>query len=190
MIRRLSLLFGFLIGAMWMGEVLFGNLGDTALLGNVRTFHFHAYRAIGWSFVCGALAFTALGGFYSAYRTGDFLAALQVAIWSGLISGAITLTTLLAMTAFFLDALQQSPSDLAEFARSGEKFFALFISRRAGGRLESSLDRTWVGHYLRRNWRRNRKAILSKTAFRGCLKPLKRAHTAVVRAQFPGSGTY
>ncbi|HEY1948207.1 MAG TPA: hypothetical protein VGG97_14445 [Bryobacteraceae bacterium] len=163
MIRRLRLLFGFLIGAMWMGEVLFGNLGDTALLGNVRTFHFHAYRAIGWSFVCGALAFTALGGFYSAYRTGDFLVALQVAIWSGLISGAITLTTLLAMTAFFLDALQ---------------------------RLESSLDRTWAGHYLRRNWRLNRKAILSKTAFRGCLKPLKRARTAVARAQFPGSGTY
>jgi hypothetical protein len=86
--RRLSLIFGLAIGAMWMGQVLYGNLGDTPLLGNVRTLHFHAYRVVASSFVCGALAFTALSGFYAAYRTGNMAAALRVAVWSGLI-GAI-----------------------------------------------------------------------------------------------------
>lgn len=70
-VRRLSLLFGLLIGLMWMAEVLFGNLGDTSVLGNVRTFHFHAYRIVGWSFVWGALVFTMLSGFYTAYQTGN-----------------------------------------------------------------------------------------------------------------------
>jgi hypothetical protein len=145
MIRSLSLFFGLLIGAMWMGEVLFGNLGDTSVLGNVRTLHFHAYRVVGWSFVCGALAFTALGGFYTAYLTGSVSAALRVAIWSGLISGAITLATLMGMTAFFLDALRQSPSDLAEFARSGDKSLShfLYLDALAGG-----LNHLWIGPAL------------------------------------------
>ncbi|HTF70058.1 MAG TPA: hypothetical protein VK638_46010 [Edaphobacter sp.] len=144
-IRRLSLIFGLLIGTMWMGEVLFGNLGDTAVLGNVRTLHFHAYRAIGWSFICGALAFTALSGFYGAYRTGDFSVALQVAIWSGLISGTITLATLMVMTTVFLDALRQSPSDLAEFAKSGDGSFFHYLYRDA---LAGGLNHLWIGPAL------------------------------------------
>ncbi|SPE33890.1 hypothetical protein SBA3_2070003 [Candidatus Sulfopaludibacter sp. SbA3] len=31
--KRLSILFGLLIGGMWMGEVLLGNLGGTSVLG-------------------------------------------------------------------------------------------------------------------------------------------------------------
>jgi hypothetical protein len=113
-IHPLSLFFGLLIGAMWMGEVLFGNLGDTSVLGNVQTLHFHAYRLVVWSFVCGALVFTALSGFYTAYLTGNVLAALRVGIWSGLISGAITIAALIGMTAFFsmrcVKALPITPS--------------------------------------------------------------------------------
>jgi hypothetical protein len=144
-IRRLSLLFGILIGMMWMAELLFGNLGDTSILGNVRTFHFHAYRIIGWSFIWGALAFTALSGFYTAYRTGNAGAAVRVAIWSGLIGGAIALVTLVGMTALFLDSLSRSPSDLAEFATSGDQSFSyyLFLEALAGG-----LNHLWIGPAL------------------------------------------
>jgi hypothetical protein len=142
MIRRLSLFFGLLIGAMWMGEVLLGNLGDTSVLGNFRTIHFQASRVIGWSFFCGALAFTTFAGFYTAYRTGNIRAALQVAIWSGLISGAITFATLLGMTALFLDALRHSPSDLAEFTRSGDRSFSHFLFMDALG---AGLNHLWIG---------------------------------------------
>ena len=70
MTRRLNLICGLLVGVIWMGEVIFGNLGDTTVLGNVRTFHFGAYRVVGWAFISGALALTAGAGFLGAYRTG------------------------------------------------------------------------------------------------------------------------
>jgi hypothetical protein len=145
MIRRLSLVFGLVIGMMWMAEILFGNLGDTSILGNLRTFHFHAYRIVGWSFIWGALVFTALSGFYTAYRTGNAGAAIRVAVWSGLISGAIALVTLVGMTAIFLNALSHSPSDLAEFATSGDQSFShyIFFEALAGG-----LNHLWIGPML------------------------------------------
>ena len=64
MTRRLSLIFGLLIGVMWMGGVIFGNLGDTTVLGNIRTFHFNTYRVVGWAFIGGALTLTAGAGFF------------------------------------------------------------------------------------------------------------------------------
>lgn len=33
--KRLSILFGLLIGGMWMGEVLLGNLGGTSVFGGL-----------------------------------------------------------------------------------------------------------------------------------------------------------
>jgi hypothetical protein len=142
MIRSPSLFFGLLIGAMWMGQVLFGNLGDTPVLGNVRTLHFYEYSVVGWSFIYGALAFTTLSGFYSAYLTGKMVVALRVAVWSGLISGAITLATGMGMTILFLDAFRQSPSDLAEFARSGDQSFSHLLITDALG---SGLNHLWIG---------------------------------------------
>jgi hypothetical protein len=141
MVRRLSLVFGLLIGAMWMVQILFGNLGDTSVFGNVRTFHFHTYRVIGWSFIWCALALILLSGFYTAYRTGNVRTALRVAVWSGLIGGAIALVTGMGMTALFFGALSHSPSDLAEFARSGDPSFAhyLYMDTLGGG-----LNLLWI----------------------------------------------
>jgi hypothetical protein len=71
--------------------------------------------------------------------------SLRVAIWSGLISGAITLATLIGMTAGFFDASRQSPSDLAEFARSGDQSLPhfLYVNALAGG-----LNHLWIGAAL------------------------------------------
>jgi hypothetical protein len=145
MIRRLTMLFGLLIGSMWVVQILFGNLGDTSVLGNLRTFHFHAYHVVGWSLIWGALAFTLLSGFYTAYRTGNVRSALRVAVWSGLIGGAIALVTGMGMTALFFNALSHSPSDLAEFARSGDPSFAhyLYMDTLGGG-----LNLLWIGPAL------------------------------------------
>jgi len=145
MVRRFSLLYGLLIGIMWMGEVLVGNLGDTPVLGNLRTFHFHLYGFLCWSFIGGALAFTMFSGFYTAYRTGNAPVARKVAHWSGLISGAITFVTLLGMTALFLDALQHSRSDLNEFARDGDASFTHFLFMDALG---GGLNHLWIGPAL------------------------------------------
>ena len=112
--------FGLLIGISWMGEVLFGNLGDTPLLGSFRMSHLHVYGTMIWSFVNGAIALTALAGFVAAYRIGDFGKAVFASVCSGLISGVIVLIGLMTMEIVFHYALRQSPSVLSEFATSGQ----------------------------------------------------------------------
>jgi hypothetical protein len=108
--RRLSLLFGLLIGAAWTAEILFGNLGDTPVLGNFRTLHFHAYRIIEWSFIYGAVTLTALAGLVAAYRIGDVSDALSMSVGSGLIGWVIIVIGATAMEIVFHDALRQCPS--------------------------------------------------------------------------------
>jgi hypothetical protein len=127
MVRRLILIFSLLIGAAWMGEILFGNLGDTPLLENVRTFHLHTYRTIGWSFVSTAVAFTALAGLAAAYRIGEFGKAVFISVCSGLISGVFVLIGGIAMEIAFHNALLQSPSVLSEFATSGQTDLSQFM---------------------------------------------------------------
>jgi hypothetical protein len=62
---------GLLISAMWLGEVLFGNLGDTPSR-ECTDAPFSRIPVVRWSFICGALAFSALSGFYTAHRTGNW----------------------------------------------------------------------------------------------------------------------
>ncbi|MGC1299707.1 MAG: hypothetical protein WA869_32175 [Alloacidobacterium sp.] len=114
--RRLSIIFGLLIGAMWMGEVLLGNLGGTSVFGNLRDFHPRVY-ALAPLFALSAVGLTAIGGFVAAYQANSIRVALRVGIWSGLISGAIALVTLVIVVMLFHDALMDA-SNIHEFARS------------------------------------------------------------------------
>lgn len=125
MLKRLIWIFGLLIGIAWMGEVPFGNLGDTALLENFRTYHSQAYRAISLSFIGSAVGFTALTGLIAAYRIGGFGKAVFASVCSGLVSGVIVFTGGMAMEVVFHNALRQSPSVLSDFARSGQTDLSL-----------------------------------------------------------------
>lgn len=145
MIRRLIVIFSLLIGAAWMGEVLFGNLADTTLLGNFRTVHLQTYREVGRSFVSAAVALTALAGFVAAYRTGNIAEAVFTSITSGLLSGGIVLVAGMAMEVVFHNALKQSPSVLSEFAQSGESNLTQFMYLDA---LAGTLNHLWIGPFL------------------------------------------
>jgi hypothetical protein len=136
---------------MWMGEVAFGNLGDTAILGNFRTFHFHAYRLVGWSFISGALVLTVFAGLIGAYRTGDIQKGLSVGVWSGLISGAITFATITLVTGVFHDSLLLAPSNVAEFARSGRSSPsnpAAFAQQLYSDAFIAGFNHMWIGPFL------------------------------------------
>jgi hypothetical protein len=125
--KRLVWIFGLLIGVAWMGEILFGNLGDTPVLGNFRTFHLHIYRTIGWSFIAGAVVLTGLAGFFAAYRIGGFGKAVFASVCSGLISGSVVLAGGMMMEVVFHSALRHSPSVLSEFTASGQTDLSLFM---------------------------------------------------------------
>jgi hypothetical protein len=112
---------------MWMGEVLAGNLGDTVVMGNLRTLHPGAYRAVSELFVVGAVILPGFAGLRHGYRSGRVSDTVWMGLWSGLVGGALTLATLLAMEAIFRDAIRGSPSVLSEFARSGESDWSRFV---------------------------------------------------------------
>jgi hypothetical protein len=143
-----SLVFGTLIGLMWIGEVVVGNLGDTKVLGSIRTVHPKLYRDTAGCCVLGVLILTGSAGFFGAHQTGEIRTGVQVGFWSGLISGAITLAALMIVTFVFLDALMSAPSNIAEFAgqpRGSSLGFArwLYLDALAGG-----LNHLWIGPML------------------------------------------
>ena len=107
--KKLSLIFGLLIGGMWMGEIVLGNLGGTSVLWSLRDVHPGIYRIAAW-FALGAVGASAIGPLVAPYRTGNIRTALRVGIWSGLISGIMVLVTGIGMMLTFHQALMNDPS--------------------------------------------------------------------------------
>jgi hypothetical protein len=147
--KKLSILFGLLIGRMWMGEILLGNLGGTSVFGNLRDVHPRIYAMAGW-FALGAVAFAAMGGLVAAYRTGCIAVALRVGVWSGLLSGAIVFVTLMSVVILFHDALMKDPSNIHEFLRAAhraptEAELSDFLYWDALG---GALNHLWIGPLL------------------------------------------
>jgi hypothetical protein len=147
--RKLSTIFGLLIGAMWIGEVLLGNLGGTSIFGNLRGFHPHVY-ALGPWLALSAVGVTAMGGAVAAYQTRSIGVALRVGLWSGLISGVIALVTIVSVVVLFHDAVMKDPSNIHEFARGAhhvpsEAELPRFI--HADG-LAGGVNHLWIGPLL------------------------------------------
>jgi hypothetical protein len=126
-VSRLAIFFGLLVGAMWAGEILAGNLGDTALLGQLRTVNNPLYLTIGRSFIGLAVALSVVAGLAAAWRTGRLRVGLFVGLWSGLISGLVTVLVALTMTYVFIEPLQTASSNLQEFHASGATNMAVFL---------------------------------------------------------------
>jgi hypothetical protein len=147
--KRLSILFGLLIGAMWIGEVLLGNLGGTSVFGYLRDVHPRVF-ALAPAFALAAVIVTLFGGMLAAYQLNSIPAALRVGVWSGLLSGGIALLTLLAVTFLFHNAMMGDPANIHEFARSAHHLPAqaelsrfLYIDALGGG-----LNHLWIGPLL------------------------------------------
>jgi len=148
-VRALSWTFGLIIGAMWTGEVLLGNLGGTSALGNLRESHPGIY-AMAPRFALAAVAATAIAGIVAAYQTASIKKALEVGVWSGIISGAILCVIRMSITILFHHAMMLDPSNLHEFARSAhrpptdaELSSFLYWDAIGGG-----LNHIWIGPLL------------------------------------------
>jgi hypothetical protein len=144
--KKLSIILGFLIGGMWMGEILLGNLGGTSVFGNLRDVHPRVYAMAAWF----ALGVTGIGGLLAAYRTGRISAALRVGVWSGLISGGIVFVIGMGIAILFHAALMQDASNIHEFARTAhraptEAELSSFLYWDALG---GALNHLWIGPLL------------------------------------------
>ncbi len=147
--KKLSTIFGLLIGGMWMGEILLGNLGGTSVLGNVRDVHPRVYALAGW-FALGAVVVTGIAGLVAAYLTGRISTALRVGVWSGILSGGIVFVTGMIVVILFHAALMKDPSNIREFARTAhrpptEPELSTFLYWDALG---GALNHLWIGPLL------------------------------------------
>jgi hypothetical protein len=148
--QRLGLIFGLICGGMWMGLLILGNLGGTAVLGNIRDNHPRVYGMTG-SFALGGLLVPVMTGLLAAYRMGGSMrAALRVGLLSGLISGVMCLLTIVPITILFHGAMMLDPSNIHEFARSAgrapsqaELSHFLYWDALGGG-----LNMLWIGSLL------------------------------------------
>lgn len=148
-VRRLSCVFGFLIGAMWMVEILVGNLGGTSVFGNLREFHPRIF-SIAPLFAVGAAGLPVLGGVVAAWRTRSIGAAIRVGAWSGMLSGIIAGITIMSIAILFHDAMMKDSSNIHEFALSAhrppsEAELSAFLYWDALG---GSLNHIWIGPLL------------------------------------------
>ena len=132
-----------------MGEVLLGNLGGTSVFGYLRDAHPRVY-ALAPVFALAAVGVTLFGGMVASYQTNSIPAALRVGVWSGLISGAITLVTILAITFLFHRAMMGDPANMREFMRgahhvpsAAELSSFLYMDALGGG-----LNHLWIGPLL------------------------------------------
>jgi hypothetical protein len=112
--RRLGIMWGLAVGAMWVVEMLVANL---------------AYGRGSWlllPYFGAILAAVVLNGTAAAlavYRSGHFVAGPLVGAWTGLIGGIIGLCTMTLLALVAMPVLRDDPQNIKEFA-SKEDFAA------------------------------------------------------------------
>jgi hypothetical protein len=116
--RRLSTLFGLLMGALWMVEILTGNLIAVGSGASIVVYRVSTLLAFVLPLVAGAVG---------AYSTQQVQSGIAVGFWSGLISGLIAFLTLMAVAYLFMGTLQHDPQTLHEYAHSGERTLSTYI---------------------------------------------------------------
>jgi hypothetical protein len=115
---RLSIVFGLLIGALWVVEILAANLIAVGTGINLAVYRAATYAAF--------LLPLGAGG-VGAYRLRRITGGILVGFWSGLMSGLIAFLTLMFIAYVFMATLQHDPQTLREYAHSGERTLSTYI---------------------------------------------------------------
>lgn len=100
-----------------MGYVLCADLGGTSVFGNLNHFYASVYALVPW-FAAVAIALTAMAGLVAAYWTGSIGAAIRVALFSAVISGAVTIVTVISVNILFHEAMMRDQLNIHEFVRT------------------------------------------------------------------------
>jgi hypothetical protein len=119
MVRKLSWIFGVLVGIMGTAMFMTGNLFGTPIFAHLRGLHPYLFR-LPWPiwFIEGGIASLALAGVITACRTRSLMAAIRVGTVSGLIGSSILFMSGMGMTIVFHDAMMKDPGNVHEYLLS------------------------------------------------------------------------
>lgn len=98
--KKLSIIFGLLIGVMWMGEILLGNLGGTSVFGNLRDVHPRVYAIADWC-ALGAVGLAGMGG-CTVLSLFAFRGYVMLPVVPSVVCHLLVLTTAVWMVVYLL----------------------------------------------------------------------------------------
>ena len=129
-------IFGLLVAAMWMIEIVAGNILDTSITW-VRLLYYGATFAV--------LVITLAAGIIGGQRSGRFTTGALLGAWSGLVSGLLVFLFGMAMGVLAQPALQQDSQTIAQFQRSGAPDLTTYL---VSDWLVALTNHLWIGPLL------------------------------------------
>src|ERR1019366_10764918 len=113
MVRKLSWIFGVLVGTMLTAMFATGNLFGTPIFADLRELHPYLF-GLPWPiwFTAGGIASLALAGVVTTCRMRSFVAAIKVGALSGLIGSSILFVARMGITIAFHDAMMKDPGNV------------------------------------------------------------------------------
>jgi hypothetical protein len=131
-----GLLFGIVIGGLWVVELLTGNIGNMSSIWISLLYR----GSILMVFLASIGA-----GLVGTLRKGELSDGIKVGLLAGMLSSLITFTSGLSIAYSFMGHLDQDPQTLQEFTRSGAQNLPAFIVKDMLGAMTSHL---WIGIIL------------------------------------------
>ena len=129
---RLGWPWGLVLGGVWLAYNLINNLGSLDAAGYGLENHGLLVALVGvylWA------------GFRGTYRTGRLKTGLLTAAGASLIGSVLAITSLWAVTFFFLDTIRHNPYMIEDFRRSGLHSMDAFI-------VDDNLVPTFIGPWI------------------------------------------
>ena len=130
-IHRQGIVFGLAAGVLAMGMVVNGSLGDTPIFGSLAlesNLLFHWISIVLSACILGVLLFATT---YAGRKTGQVTAGVQVGLWSALIACLMAFATVTIISYLLMGSLEQSPTNLSNFASSGEADLVAYLVKTA-----------------------------------------------------------
>lgn len=121
-LERVSIGLGLLIGVMWVVEIVVGNLNGTLFTLNstvTLTLYFGSILSV--------LVLSIFAGVRGAQIGNRIRDGILLGLESGMLSALVAFSAGVGMTFLFIQALQQDPQTLREFARSGASDIVTFV---------------------------------------------------------------
>lgn len=153
--------FGLLVGFIWIWLVLWVDLGDTAVLGNIRVQDNDTYHVFAWVLFGSGLLAMMVGGIRGSIVRRSFWTGMVIALWSGVFGGIIAVFTTLILHFSAMDLLSFAGSVVDTVSRHRELtprqvvihdawvFSLRYFAVSVGGSIPSGAFGAWFGKFLR-----------------------------------------